>query len=137
VRQYAAVRAAVCGSVWQCTRQCTAIWQCGSVQQCVAVHGCVQQCARLCVCNSVRGGVWQCVMCVGLCVAVFGSERGSVRALRAVRAAVYGRAIGSVQQCVAVCGSASVRRIQCVAVHSTYLYTKSLTIYIPLQGQWE
>jgi len=74
------------------------------------------------VCSSAGGSVQQCVavwQCVGLCVAMFGSKHGSVRGRRAVRPAVYCREIGTVQQCVAVCGSASTRRSRCVAVRST------------------
>ena len=90
-----AVRVAVCG--------------------CPAVCSSVRQCARLLVCNSARGGVRQCV---DLCVAMFGSKHGSVRAMRGVRPAVCCSAIGSVRQCVAVCGSASTQRSRCVAVRS-------------------
>jgi hypothetical protein len=95
------------------------------------VCGNVRQCARPLVCDGARDGVRQCV---GLCVAVSDSKHGSVRAMRAVRTAVCGSAVGSVQQRVrtAVCGSASARRRKCVAVRSTYIYiyiyTKSLTI---------
>jgi hypothetical protein len=62
---------------------------CSSVRQCSAVCG--SKCARLSVCDSTHGGVRQSV---GLCVAVFGSKCGGVRA---VRAAVCDSAIGSVR----------------------------------------
>jgi hypothetical protein len=53
--------------------------------------------------------------CVDLYLVMFGSKHSSVRAMRAVRAAVCCREIGSVRQCMAVCGSASARRSGCVA----------------------
>ena len=112
-RQYAAVRLVVYGSARGSVRLS------GNVQQCAAVRAatCVRQCAQLLVCDSARGGVRQCV---DLCVAMFGSKHGSVRAMRAVCAVVCCSAIGSVRHCVTVCGSASARRSGCVAVRSTY-----------------
>jgi hypothetical protein len=81
--------AAVCGSapgsVWQCARQCVAVWNCGSVQQYAAVWSSVRQCAWLLVCDSARGGVRQCV---GLCVAVFGSKRWCARNARSARSSM-------------------------------------------------
>jgi len=90
---------------------------------------------------------------VAVRLVVYGSVRGSVRLSgnAAVRLVVYGSARGSavrlcgsgargsVRQCVAVCGSAhsAVSSCKCVAVRFTYIYTKSLTIHIPLQGRWE
>jgi len=73
------------------------------------------------VCSSVR----QCArQCVGLCVAVFGSKHSCVRAMHAMRTAVWGSVIvsvrGSAWQCVAC--SASVQRSKCVAVRSTYIH---------------
>ena len=56
-------------------------------------------------------------------MAVSGSKHSSVRAMRAVRAAVCGSMIGSVRQCVTVCGSACARRSKCVAVRSRYIIT--------------
>jgi hypothetical protein len=85
------------------------------------------------VCSSAGGSVQQCLAVwqyVGLCVAMFGSKHGSVRAMRAVRPVVC----GSAWQCVAVPAHAAVGVWQCAL---RVIYTKSLTIYIPLQRQWE
>jgi hypothetical protein len=79
-----AVRAAVCGSVlgsvWRGT------WQCAAFRQYSSVRQCARQCAAV-------------LQCVVKC----GSKHGSVRAMCAVRAAVWGSAHGSVRQCGSAC----------------------------------
>ena len=102
----AAMCGSTSGSVWQCARrQCAAVRLVvyGSARGSVRLSGSaavcssVRQCARLLVCDSARGGVRQCV---GLCVAVFGSKHGSVRAVRAVRLLNIATMYGTVQQCM-------------------------------------
>jgi hypothetical protein len=64
-------------------------------------YGSTRGSVRLFGSAAVCSSVWQCTrQCVGLCVAVCGSKRGGVHAMRAVRAAACGSAIGSVRQCV-------------------------------------
>jgi hypothetical protein len=74
---------------------------------CGSVHGSVRA-VRAAVCgSSVLGSVWQCAR---QCAAV--RQCGSMQQCTAV------------QQCAAVCGSAH------SSVHSTYIHTKSPTIYL-------
>jgi hypothetical protein len=132
----------------ECVRQCgaaavqvvrAAVRQCErGERQCVAVHTVVcAQCARQ--------------RAAGFLV-VYGSEHGSVRlscsaaVCRSVRqcaalcgsVAVCGSARGRVRQCVAVTAThcrtvhCALCTQQCVAVRSTYTYTKPLTIYISM-----
>ena len=121
------------GSVWQCARrQCAAVRLVvyGSARGSVRLSGSaavcssVRQCARLLVCDSVRGGVRQCV---GLCVAMFGSKHGSVRAMHAVQLLVC----GSAWQCVAVPAHGAVSVWQC----ALRIYTQSRSQYtFPYRG---
>jgi hypothetical protein len=69
-------------------------------------------------------------------VAVFGSKHSSVCAMRAVRAAVCGSAIGSVRQYVAVCGSASAHgAVSVCSALCVYIHTQSHLQYIfPYRG---
>jgi hypothetical protein len=59
VRQYVAVRAAVCGNVWQCVAVCAAGWlRVVHAAVCISAVGSVEQFAWQCVavrqCDSVR-----------------------------------------------------------------------------------
>jgi hypothetical protein len=95
VRQYAAVRAAVCSSARGSVQQCVAV--CGSKHGgvravravsgavCGSVIGSVLQCGGACVAVRQCMALWQwvavrCVrLCAAVCVAMSGSARGSVR----------------------------------------------------------
>jgi hypothetical protein len=85
VRQSSIVWGSASGSVWQCERQCAAVWSerqcmsvraaaCAAVYVCAAVTQCavVRQCKRQCV--AVRAQQCSRVQqCAGLCAAVWHS----------------------------------------------------------------
>jgi hypothetical protein len=84
----------VCPAVWQRAAVC-------SSALCAAVRA------------AVCGIMW---LCVAVRLIVCGNAHGSVRAVRAI---VYGSALGSIWQCAVACGCPAVRLVVCGIAHGS------------------